>query len=589
VARTVIDPVTRVNGPLRVEVQIAAGAVQDAWSCGTMFRGMEAILRDHDPRDVWLLAQRICGSCNGVHALASVRAVESAIGASIPPNARLVRNLLAATQFVQDHVVRFYHQHAVDWVDLSSALSASPAAAAALASSMSDWPLSTDTYFKAIQDRLAAFVAAGQLGPFAGGYWGHPAYRLAPEANLVVLAHYFEALDWQRRFMKMHTLLGGKSPHPQTFLVGGMALAVPWGGPAQARPGEHPQQVSRDSPPALSSAGLAAMDGLIALAQSFVEKIYLPDVTLIATAYRDWATYGRGIGNYLAFGEFPEDDAAVPRLLLPRGRIMDRVLTTAQSVDQSGVVENTAHSWYDDDRGPSGWRHPWDGAPAPHYSGPPPPVTTLEGSDRYSWVRAARYQEQAVEVGPLARLLVGLAEGRDEVRSAVEPVLSRLGAGPDALFSTLGRVVARAVEAKVVVNRMPTWRRQLSDNFAGGDIAIADGSRWDPGSWPAQARGWSLGESPVGALGHWITIGDRRISGYQVVDGTTWNGSPRDVNGRRGALEEALVGTPVADPARPLEILRTVHSFDPCPVCAVQVFDPGSRRRHAGVAGGASR
>jgi Ni,Fe-hydrogenase I large subunit len=572
--RTVIDPITRVGGHLHIEVEIANGVVRDAWSSGTMFRGMELILGGRDPRDAWLLAQRICGVCTGVHALASVRAVENALGVTIPTNARLVRNLLTGVGYVQAHVVGFYHRHAFDWVDPMAALRADPAATSTLALSMSEWPQSSPAFFKGVIDRLTTVVQSGQLGPFANGYWGHPAYRLTPEANLLVVAHYLEALDWQRGIIRIQTLLGGKSPHPQTYLVGGMALAPPWGGPNRGLPGEHPQQVERGSPPALSARGLTDIGAAIADARTFVEQVYLPDILMIAGHYREWGGIGAGLGSYLSYGEFPGDDSTKPALFLSRGRVMGRDLARVQPVDQAGIAESVAHSYYADDDGGDALRHPANGQTNPSYTGPTQPLATLEGSGRYSWLKAPRYQDEPMEVGPLARMAVAYVEGQKDVRAAIDGAAASLGVGREAFFSTLGRTMARAIEAQVVARQLDGWLEALVANLATGDLALADLTRWDPGTWPGEARGWALGESPRGALGHWVAIRDQRIDTYQLVDATTWNGSPRDAQGRRGALEEALVGTPLADAARPLEVLRTVHSFDPCPACAVHSYVP---------------
>jgi Ni,Fe-hydrogenase I large subunit len=564
--------------------------VADAWSTGTMFRGLELILRGRDPRDAWLFAQRVCGSCTGVQALASVRAVEHAVGATIPRNARLVRNVIAGTQYLLDHVLHFYHLHAFDWVDVESALGADPAATSTLAHATSAWPEATESHFRQARARVERFVASGQPSSFANGPWGHPAYRLSPEANLLLVTHYLEALDWRRSVSKIHTILGGKNPHPQTFLVGGMALTPPWGGPSRGLPGEHPQQIDKRAPAALSEASLDEIAGLIATAKAFVEQVYVPDVLLVARHYPEWAALGAGIGNYLAYGEFPEDETAEPRLFLPRGRVMGRVMARVQGVEPAGVTESVTHAWYTYDGDPDGLRGPAEGETSPKYAGPPLPYASLEGSEKYSWLKAPRYEDEPMEVGPLARVLVAYVEGRDEVRAAVNRAITALGVGPDALFGTLGRIVARAVEAEVIAGRLGTWHRDLTQGLADGDLAMADLGRWDPGSWPQEARGWSLGEAPGGALGHWVTIRDRTIESYQIVDATTWNGSPRDGKGRRGAWEEALLGTPVADPDQPLEILRTLHSFDPCAACAVHAFDP----RAAGslelrVSGAASR
>lgn len=569
-ARIAIDPVTRIGGHLRIEVEITNGVVSDAWSSGTMFRGIEQILHGRDPRSAWLLAQRVCGACTGVHALASVRAVENALGLTVPRNARLIRNVLAGSQQVQDAIVHFYHQHALDWVDVAAAATADPARTSSLAQSLSSWPQSSTAYFTGIRDRLATLLQSGQPSLFGNAWSGHPAYRLTPEMDLLVMAHYLEALDWLRTFAHLPTLLGGKYPHPQTYVVGGMAVAPPWGGPVGGLAGEHPQ-VDRNSPAALNAAGLTEIARLLADAKTFVDQVLVPDVLAVAGQYPDWAPIGAGIGNYLSYGEYPEDESSQPTLLIPRGRIIGRDLARVQPVDQAAIAETVAHSWYDP-AGSQALKHPWDEQTSPKYAGPKPPFTTLEGSDRYSWIKAPRYQEAAMETGPLARILVAMVEGRADTRAAVNDVAVRLGVGPNVFFGTLGRTLARAIDAQIVAARLDGWHKELVDNLATGDVAVANLDSWDPASWPASAQGWSLGESPRGAVGHWVKIRDRRVDSYQILDATTWNGSPRDGAGHRGALEEALVGTPVADAARPLEVLRTVHSFDPCAACAVHAW-----------------
>jgi Ni,Fe-hydrogenase I large subunit len=558
--RIVVDPVTRIEGHLRIEVEVENGVVRDAWSSGTMFRGMELILKGRDPRDAWVFAQRACGVCTTVHALASVRSVENALGLKIPKNARLVRNLIAGSQYVQDHVIHFYHLHALDWVDVVSALSADPADTSRLAESISDWPLSSATYFKGVKDKLARFVQSGQLGPFANGYWGHPAYKLPPAANLMAVAHYLEALDWQRKVIRIHGLLGAKNPHPQTYVVGGMALAI-----------------DPNSPTALNARGFSEISELIAEANTFVDKVYIPDVLAVAGFYKDWAGIGQGIGNYMSYGEFPEDDSGQPSAFyLPRGRIMGRDLSKIQDVDHTGVAETVAHSYYTYDGGDDQLKHPWEGQTQPKYAGPTPPFETLGDSNKYSWLKAPRYGDEPMEVGPLARMLVAYVAGNAEVKAGVDAVLGALGVGPEALFSTLGRIAARAIETQVIAHRLARWLGELTDNLDTGDLAIADVSKWDPSTWPASAEGWGFEEAPRGALGHWVRIKDGVIDNYQLVVPSTWNGSPRDARGRRGAWEEALIGTPVSDPAQPVEILRTIHSFDPCMACAVHVHDPAS-------------
>ena len=567
--RLVIDPVSRVGGYLRVEVDVANGVVSDAWVTGTMYRGVERIIEGRDPRDAWLVAQRVCGTSGPGHALASVRAVENALGVRIPPNARVLRNLLAGTQLVVDHAAGFYQMQAFDWVDLAAALDADPAVASSLARSQSSWPNTSPAFFRAAQQRLAKVLGSGQPGPFVDGQWRHPAYVLRPELDLVVGAHYLEALEWRRRVMRIPVILGGKSPHPQTFLVGGMSLAPEWGGPGRSATGGHTWGLEAASPGPLSSESLSEVSALIDDMQAFVEQVYVPDVVSVMQRYADWGGLGGGIGHYLSFGEFPEDDADRPALFLPRGRIMSRDLSSVVQVDQSGVGESVDHSWYASGAQDAALRHPWTSRTEPHYSGPRPPFTTLAGFERYSWVKSARYEDDPMEVGPLSRLLVASAGSAGDAGRALATAISQVGLGSEARFSTLGRTVARAIEAQVVAGRLGAWLADLRGGLASGDLAIADISMWDPETWPSQAQGYGLGETQGGAVGHWVTIRDRRIERYEIVDATTWNGSPRDTRGRRGAMEQALLGTPVADSDRPIEIMRTVRSFDPCLACAV--------------------
>ena len=570
--RLTIDPVTRVGGHLRIEADVTNGVVTDAWTSATAFRGMELVVQGRDPREAWLLAQRVCGACSGVHALASVRAVENALGVKIPRNARSIRNLLMGSEFVLDHVAHFYQQHVPDWIDPSSALTADPVATAALAQSVGarSRPDSDATFFADARQRLSAFAGSGGSGPFLDGQTRHAAMTSSPETALLVMAHSLEALDWQRRIVQLQTLLGGKSPHPQSFLVGGAVLPVPWGGPPSAGPGEHPAQIDGRAPAALSVEGLALMSTIVTEARAFVEQVYVPDVLAIARAYPDWAELGRGAGNFLAYGEFPLDDSDAPSLLLPRGRIMDRDLSTVRPVDQLAIGETVARSWYTYGADDRVLLHPAVGVTEPRYAGPVLPFPNLTGVNRYSWLKAPRYSGDTMEVGPLARVLVAYVEGRRAVTDRVNDVVGRLGLGPDALFSTLGRMLARAIEAEVVVEELDTWVGELRATLASGDLAVADLSRWAPETWPSSASGSSLGEGPRGAVGHWATIADQRVAVYQIVDASTWNASPRDANGRRGATEEALVGTPVIDPERPVEVMRTVHSFAPCMACGAQ-------------------
>jgi Ni,Fe-hydrogenase I large subunit len=558
-AKIVIDPITRIEGHLRIEAAVEGGKVSDAWSSSTMFRGIETILKGRDPRDAWVFTQRFCGVCTTVHAIASIRCVENALKLKVPPNAELIRNIIIGIQNVQDHVIHFYHLHALDWVDITSALKADPAKTAALAASISEWPLNSPTYFKGVQDRLKSFVGKGRLGPFANAYWGHPAYKLPPEADLMATAHYLEALEWQKDVIRIHAILGSKNPHPQTFLVGGMAIAI-----------------DPDSQSALNDDKLNEIRLLLRKAKDFVEKVYIPDLLAVASFYKEWAGYGGGVGNFMSYGEYPLDNSGRgEKLWMPQGVILNKDLSKVYPVDHNKITEYVDHSWYDYSGGQGKGLHPWEGETQQHYTGPKPPYQFLDTDRKYSWVKAPRYQDVPMEVGPLARLLVAYASGHKEVRKAVDGVLAKLNVGPEALFSTLGRTAARGIETLLIAEQLPVWLDQLTANIASGDLAIHNNERWDPASWPAEAQGYGWHEAPRGSLGHWIRIKDQKILNYQAVVPSTWNASPRDAKGARGPYEAALVGTPLADPAKPLEILRTVHSFDPCLACAVHLLDAG--------------
>lgn len=553
----VVDPVTRIEGHLRVEAHVADGCVTNAWSSSTMFRGIEIILEGRDPRDAWAFCQRICGVCTTVHAIASIRAVENAIGAVPPPNARILRNLIMASQAVQDHVIHFYHLHALDWVDVVSALSADPAETARLAQSISDWHDSSAAYFKGVKQRLQGFVDRGQLGPFANAYWGHPAYKLPPAANLMAVAHYLAALDWQREFIKLHALLGGKNPHLQSFLVGGMATPI-----------------DPSSQAALNIHTIAALRDLVAGARAFVKQVYIPDLLAIASFYKDWAGYGGGVGNYLVYGDYPLHDAPGAPLFLPGGVIRNRDLATVEPFDPSKVTEQIKHSWYRYREGDDAALHPSRGETLASYTGPALPFDRLDTAAKYSWLKSPRYDGLPMEVGPLARMLVAYASGHTAVKSLVDSALGQLGVPLGALFSTLGRVAARGLETVLLADKMSDWVDELAANMGRGELRIHDNDRWDPASWPTWASGAGFHEAPRGALGHWVHIDHGRIDRYQCVVPTTWNAGPRDKDGVPGPYEAALIGTPVADPEQPIEILRTVHSFDPCMACAVHVIDP---------------
>jgi len=559
--RVIVDPVTRIEGHLRIEAVLnERGEISEALSSGTMWRGIEVILKDRDPRDAWAFCERICGVCTTSHALISVRAVENALGIRVPQNADLIRNIMYLTQSIQDHVIHFYHLHALDWVDVVSALKASPAETAALAQKVSpSWPLSSTGYFADIQSTIKKFVESGQLGIFQNAYWGHPAYKLPPEANLMAVAHYLEALKWQKEIIKIHTVFGGKNPHPN-YLVGGMASAI-----------------SMQSDNAINMERLNLVREKIKEARQFVEQVYLPDLLAVASFYLDWASIGGGLGNYMAYGDCPKNGIDDPsRFLFPRGAILNKNLGEVQPVDlanASEIQEEVTHSFYKYPEGKHAL-HPWDGVTEPNYTGPELPFKQLDETKGYSWLKTPRWKGHAMEVGPLARVLVGYASGRPEFKEVVNDALGRLKAPAAALFSTLGRTAARGLESRLAAVWLEAEYDHLIANIKSGDSATVNTTKWEPSTWPAEAKGYGFGEAPRGALAHWIRIKDGKIANYQAVVPSTWNASPRDSKGQRGAYEAALLNTKMADSKRPLEILRTVHSFDPCLACASHVLGP---------------
>jgi hydrogenase large subunit len=559
--KVVVDPITRIEGHLRIEAQSENGKIAKAWASSTQFRGIEIIMQGRDPRDAWAFTQRICGVCTTVHAIASCRAVEDALDIKIPANANTIRNLVHGMQFIQDHVIHFYHLHALDWVDVVSALSADPAAAAKIGQSISPWPNNGESELRAVQTRLKKFVGTGQLGIFTNGYWGHPAYKLPPEVNLLAVSHYLEALDWQRDVIRLHTVFGGKNPHPN-FLVGGMASAI-----------------DLDHPAAINAERISDLTGMIARARAFVEQVYWPDLVAIAGFYKDWGAIGGGVGNFLACGEFPESDVRdLDSLYFPRGIILDKDLTKVHEYDPKKVQEYIHSSWYEYSKGDAAGLHPFEGETTPKFTGPKPPWTYLQDETKYTWMKTPRYEGRPMQVGPLARMLVAYASGHKDVKDMVGQTLAKLNVGPEVLFSTLGRTAARGIETVLLARKMDQWLGELNGRIKNGDVATFNKDKWDPSSWPASSEGYGYLDAPRGALGHWVQIKDGKISRYQCVVPSTWNCSPRDAQGQTGPYESSLEDNhPLADPERPLEILRTIHSYDPCMACGVHVLDAEGR------------
>jgi len=570
--RVVVDPVTRIEGHMRCEVNIDDdNIIRNAVSSGTMWRGLEVILKGRDPRDAWAFVQRICGVCTGTHALTSVRAVEDALKIKIPENANSIRNLMQLSLQTQDHLVHFYHLHALDWVNPVNALKADPAATSALQQSISPHnPKSSPGYFRDTQNRLKKFVESGQLGPFKNGYWTNPAYLLPPEADLMAVTHYLEALDFQKDIMKIRTIFGGKDPHPN-WLVGGVPCAINIDG------------VGANG--AINMERLNLVSSIIDRTIDFIDQVYIPDLLAIAQFYKGWL-YGGGISgqSLLSYGDIPDkaNDYSAANLLMPRGAIINGDLSKVHEVDLTDpeqIKEFVPHSWYkypDESLG----LHPWDGVTEPNYrigpktKGNRTHIEELDESAKYSWIKAPRWRGHAMEVGPLARYVIGYAQGNKEITEQINFVLKTLDVPVTALFSTLGRTAARGLEAQWAAGKMRYFMDKMIANIKAGDLATANVERWDPETWPSSVKGVGFTEAPRGALGHWLHIENTKIANYQCVVPTTWNGSPRDEQGNIGAFEAALLNTKVERPEEPVEILRTLHSFDPCLACSTHIISP---------------
>jgi hydrogenase large subunit len=561
--RIVVDPITRIEGHLRVEADIENGKIVDAFSSGTMVRLLEEILQGRDPRDAWAYVGRVCGVCTSTHSLTSVRTVEDALGIVVPPNAELVRNLMHCVLYMHDHVVHFYHLHAMDWVDVVNALKADPKKTSELAQTISKWPKSSPGYFSDIQKRVSKFVESGQLGIFANGYWGHPAYKLPAEVNLIGLAHYLEALEWQKEIVKVQAIFGGKNPHPN-YLVGGMACSI-----------------GLDDVSGINAERLAYVHQLLKQGKDFINQVYIPDLMAVASFYKDWGAIGGGLGNYLVYGDLPTNGYADTKSYkFPSGAILNKDISKVHEVDlrkEDEVQEFITNSWYDYKEGKDKGLHPWKGESKINYNGPKPPFEHLDTSKEYSYLKTPRWKGHAMEVGPLARVLVGYARGVEEYKAIVDKTLKDLDVPVAALFSTLGRTAARGLEALLAADWALEFYDSLIANIKAGDTKMAEMSKFDPSTWPKEALGVGHSEAPRGALAHWINIKDEKIANYQLVVPTTWNASPRDGKGQMSAYEAALIDTPVHDENQPLEIIRTIHSFDPCMACSVHLYDENGK------------
>ena len=556
--RITIDPITRIEGHLRIDVEVDNNSVSNAWASCTMWRGIEKILRGRDPRDAWLFTQRFCGVCTTVHAMASVRAVEDALKLEIPPNAQYIRNLILIAHALHDHIVHFYQLSALDWVDILQIPKADPAAASKLAETLSPWPRNSRNELKAAQDRVSAVAASGQLGIFTNGYWGHPAMKLSPEINLLAFSHYIQALEYQRKALQVVGILGSKTPHIQNLTVGGVANAI-----------------DLDGQSSLGMERLEMIRGLLAEVVQFVQQVYVVDVCAVAAMYPEWFSIGGGVKNYLAVPDLPLDSRG-SSYDLPGGYIRGGNVgaaqffqTAADPAFRQGVTEDVMHAYYRGDKP----LHPWVGETEPDFTG-------WSGDQKYSWVKSPRFNGEPMQVGPLAQVLIGYAQGHPLTRKYAQVALEKISAiggvhaTPDMLQSTLGRHGARAIRACVLGELAQKHLQLLVDNISKGDYSV-----YNAPVFPShEIQGVGTHEAPRGTLSHWIVIKDGKIKNYQAVVPSTWNASPRDHAGAHGPYEASLLHTPLARPEEPLEVLRTVHSFDPCMACACHTFDPSGKK-----------
>ncbi|MFO1283765.1 MAG: nickel-dependent hydrogenase large subunit [Burkholderiales bacterium] len=551
--RITIDPITRIEGHLRIDCDIDGGKVRKAWSSGQMWRGVELILLGRDPRDAWAITQRICGVCTTVHAIASVRAVENALKLEVPVNAQYIRNLIILAHAVHDHIVHFYHLSALDWVDVTSALKADPDAASKLGESLSSWTGNGKYEMRAVKERLAGFVNGGQLGIFSNGYWGHPAMKLPPEVNLLAVAHYLQALDIQRRANKIVSVLGSKTPHIQNVAVGGVANAI-----------------ATDSQSVLGVERLLAIKGWIDELSDFVKNVYLVDVAAVGAFYADWTRYGAGVTNYLCVPDIPLDGKGT-QFALPGGYVPNKDLAGFKAIKTfddefwaKGVEESTKHSWYEGAK----TLHPYKGETKPQY-------TDFKDDGKYSWLKSPTFYGKPAQVGPLSRVLCMLAAGHEPTKKYATAALDTVSAlaktkvGLEAMHSTIGRHAARAISCAVQVDLLADQWNLLVTNIGKGDVKTFNKPTFPKG----EVMGVGYHEAPRGVLSHWVVIDDGKIKNYQCVVPSTWNACPRNEKDEPGPYEASLADNPVADPERPLEVLRTVHSFDPCIACAIHVTD----------------
>lgn len=569
--KVLIDPLTRIEGHLRIEMETEGKQIKKAWSVSTQFRGIETIVQNRDPRDVWAFVQRICGVCTSVHAIASITAVENAIGSNPPENARLIRSLVLGSQEIQDHVIHFYHLHALDFVNVVNAAKADPQKTLEFAHSIgSKWRGNNLKRFTEVRDTVQQVLESGQLSIFTGGYWDHPDYRLPPEADLMCVAHYLDALEFQRSMIRINTVFGGKNPHPN-FLVGGMACSI------DPNSSESINQVQMDQIKTW-------IDEII----EFVNDCYYPDVLAIAGVYKDYFDIGATHPNYLAVGLAGSIFAGDPNksrissvhTAIKPGVIMGGDISKVLPFDPHKIEEFVSSAWYEYSVGDDKGLTPDKGETTVKYTGPEPPFEWLSDNEKYTWSKAPRYDGKPIQVGPVARMMLAYAQGYEPVKKLVDGAIETLGITPAQINSTMGRTFARAAEATVSAQLLLEDYNSLVGNIKEGRIDVFDASKWEPSSWPAQCEGYAFVEVARGDLSHWVSIKDGKVERYQAVVPTTWLAGGRDANGVTGPYEESLMGTgthPLVDPKAPLEPMRTIHSYDPCMSCGVHILDPDGK------------
>lgn len=554
--RIVVDPITRIEGHLRVEVIVDENnVVQEAYSGSTLWRGIEKIVRGRDPRDVGFMTQRICGVCTFSHYRGGIEAVENALGIQIPYNAELVRTLMNNALFLHDHSVHFYHLHALDFVDIVSALSADPKVASELAFEYCENPYACGwDHLKAVQERVKSFVAKGALGPFANAYWGHPTYHLTPEQNLIAVSHYLEGLRIQRTAAQMMAIFGGKNPHPQSLTVGGVTCVMDIESPA--RLGEYMVKFQEVA--------------------DFINRAYYPDLVMAGKAYATEPSVLNDVGtpNLLTNRTF-----MVGRndYLFDTGIILNGDISKVHECDESKITEEATHSWYKNDTA----LHPYDGETEPNFTGLKDEKTlnakgeledskVFDTAGKYSWIKAPRYDGMPMQVGPLSNIVVNYAKGNPYVVPVVEKFLKDTALPVPAVLSTLGRTACRMIEAKVIADNGLKAFNNLVANLKAGDHETCAIYSIDKNK---EYKGRYIGHVPRGTLSHWCRIKNGVIANWQAVVPSTWNASPKDAKGQMASYEACMIGMKIADLTQPLEIIRKIHSYDPCIACAVHVMD----------------